>query len=389
MKLLYACADRADDPLHWSGTVWNCRNALEAAGVELAVFDRIPFECPLPLRVLHQWHKRLGRRTHHLEFEPAVLRQAAERIANRFAEGDCDAVFCPGTGVPVHAFLPAHIPVVTYLDATKRSWIAAYFGLDTLRARSLRHLDALDRGSLLNNTLTVFSSEWAREEAARDYQLSTERMAVVPFGANLAESPSRTEVESWIEKRRREPLTLLFLGKEWLRKGGPEALALVCALRERGLPATLDIVGCTPALTAVERTYTRVHGFLDSGAERFHTLLREAHVLLFLSRAEAYGIALCEAAAYGIPAYALRVGGIPTIVRDDFNGWLSEQPFCAKRASATLAAAWSSTCDYRRIALAARCDYESRLNWRVAGLSLKNLVGNILDKPWPERAVAA
>jgi glycosyltransferase involved in cell wall biosynthesis len=389
MKLLYACADRADDPHHWSGTVWNCRRALEAAGVTLAVFDRIPFECPRPLRLLHQLHKRLGRKTHYLQIEPAVLRRAARRIAERFARGDCDAVFCPGTGVPVHAYVPAAVPVFAYLDATKRSWIATYFGLGTLSTRSRRHVDEADRAGLRNNTRTFFSSDWAMAEAARDYGVPPGRMAVVPFGANLAEAPARPEVEAWIAARRREPLRLLFLGKEWIRKGGPEALALIRALRAGGLPATLDIVGCVPALDANDRALTRVHGFIDhsspDGGKLFHALLREAHVLLFLSRAEAYGIALCEAAAFGVPACASDVGGIPTIVRHGVTGWLARTPFSPGEAAATLAAAWRSPDQYRRIALAARADFEARLNWQVAGRSLKTSIEQALAR----RAVAS
>ncbi len=382
MKLLYTCADRADDPLHWSGTVWNCRNALERAGVELAVLDRIPFECPWPLRLAHQWLKRMGRKTHHLQLEPAVLRPAARRIAERFARGDCGAVFCPGTGVPVDTWLPSSIPVFTYLDATKRSWLETYVGMDTICARSRRHVAETDRMRLHNHALTVFSSEWARDAAIRDYDASPARLAVVPFGANLIDAPTRAEVESWITVRRREPLRLLFLGKEWERKGGPDALALVRALRARGLPASLDIVGCSPSLGSADLGYIRVHGFLDhstaEGARRFRALLRESHILLFLSRAEAYGIALCEAAAFGVPAYARPVGGIPTIVRDGVNGWLGDAAFSAEKAAATLAAAWRSPDSYRRIALAARLDYEERLNWRVAGRSLRSRVEETL-----------
>ncbi|MBC7365269.1 MAG: glycosyltransferase family 4 protein [Undibacterium sp.] len=382
MKLLYACADGADDPLLWSGIVWNCRHALETAGVQLAVFDRIPFECPLPLRLRHQLHKRLGLKTHYLQIEPAVLRPAARRIAARFAEGDCDAVFCPGTGVPVHTYLPAGVPVFTYLDATKRSWIETYSGLETLCARSRRQVEQADRVSLRHHTLTFFSSDWAANEAARDYGVPADRMAVVPFGANLLAAPKLAEVEAWITARRRDPLRLLFLGKEWERKGGPEALALIRALRALGLPATLDIVGCAPSLDAADHALTRIHGFIDhsstAGEKQFRALLREAHVLLFLSRAEAYGIALCEAAAFGVPAYANAVGGIPTIVRDGVNGWLGSLPFSAEAAAATLAAAWRSPDHYRRIALAARADYEARLNWPAAALSLKTHIARAL-----------
>jgi glycosyltransferase involved in cell wall biosynthesis len=384
MKLLYTCADRADDPHHWSGIVWNCRRALEAAGVELAIFDRIPFDCPLLLRLRHQFHRRLGRKTHYLQIEPAILRRAAGRIAARFDQGDCDGVFCPGTGVPVFTYLPARIPVFTYLDATKRAWIDTYFGLETLCPRSRRAVDEVDRESLQNNTLTIFSSDWARSGAAQHYGVPADRMAVVPFGANLLEAPERTEVESWIATRPRDSLRLLFLGKEWERKGGPEALALVQELRARGVAATLEIVGCTPVLDPAESRLARVHGFVDhsapAGRKMFHDLLRDTHALVFLSRAEAYGIALCEAAAFGVPAFATDVGGIPTIVRHGVNGWLSPRPFSAPASAAMITAMWRSPSDYTRVALAARTDYDARLNWGAAGRSLQQLMAHALAR---------
>ena len=384
MKLLYTCANNASDPHLWSGTVSNCRQALQAAEVQLEIFDQIPFECPLPLRLLHQAHKRLGRKIHFLQIEPAVLRRAAARIVQRFDQGDCAGVFCPGTGVPVHAYLPKRLPVISYLDATKRSWIGNYFGLGTLCARSRRQVDEVDRASLANNTLTIFSSDWARAEAERDYGIAAGRMAVVPFGANLSEAPTRAEVESWIEARAHTSLRMLFLGKEWERKGGPEALKLVRALRVRGLAASLDIVGCQPVLNSWERMFTRVHGFVDhsaaAGRQIFRSLLSEAHFLVFLSQAEAYGIALCEAAAFGVPAYANNVGGIPTVVRNGETGWLSPVPFSPDEAADTLAAVWHSPARYRRIALAARTDYETRLNWTAAGRSLKLNIAQALTE---------
>jgi len=388
MKLLYACANRADDPRLWSGTVSNCRQALLDTGVELAVLDEIPFSCPLTLRLLHQAHKRFGRKIHLLQIEPAMLRRAARRIATRFAQGDCDAIFCPGTGVPVYTYLPADLPVVTYLDATKRTWIGSYFGLDTLCPRSRRQVDEVDRVSLANNRLTIFSSDWARAEASRDYAVPAAQMAVVPFGANLLDPPSRAEVDTWISVRQHAPLRLLFLGKEWIRKGGPEALTVVRALRARGLPAMLDVVGCTPDLTGDDRLLAHVHGFIDhstpEGRQRFRSLLSEAHVLMFLSRAEAYGIALCEAAAFGVPAYAANVGGIPTIVRPGVTGWLADVPFSPDRAADALAAAWRSPELYGALARAARADFESRLNWRAAALSLAAQITRVLARP-PEK----
>ncbi len=210
------------------------------------------------------------------------------------------------------------------------------------------------------------------------------RLAVVPFGANLLEAPARAEVEGWIATRPRDALRLLFLGKEWERKGGPEALALVRELRAGGVAATLDIVGCSPELAPADRSLARLHGFVDhsapAGRKTLHALLRDTHVLVFLSRAEAYGIALCEAAAFGVPAFATDVGGIPTIVHHGVNGWQSNHPFSAPAAAAKIAAIWRSPPEYSRVALAARADFDARLNWGTAGRSLHQLMAQELTR---------
>lgn len=383
MKLLFACADRVSDRQSWSGTVWNCWQALQHAGIDVALCDEVPFRCPPALRLLHQWHRRFGRLVHYLQIEPAVLRRAARHVELRFARGDCDGIFSPATGVPLHAFIRPEIPVFAYLDATKRSWISAYKGLRTLSRRSARHVEEVDRTGLENNRLSLFSSDWAAAEARRDYGASPERTPVVPFGANIADPPSPSAVEAAVRNRSPDAFRCLFLGKEWERKGGPEALAVVREVRTRGLDVTLDIVGCTPALAPEERAFTRLHGFVDhstlQGRRRFRDVLTQTHVLLFLSRAEAFGIALCDAAAFGVPALATGVGGIGTVVRPGRNGWLTPAPLRPSAAADALEDVLRSPGRYRSVALAAREDYETRLNWRAAGDTLRSRIGLALE----------
>ncbi len=348
------------------------------------MFDHIPFECSWPLRLIHQGYKYFSAKTHYLQIEPAILRKAARRIVEHFDSSDCDAIFCPGTGVPVYGYLPATVPVFTYLDATKFSWIETYLGINSLTGRSRQQVDQLDQAGLTHNTTTIFSSDWARDEAIRVYDAEPAHLAVVPFGANLASPPRRADVAQWIQERVNRPLRLLFLGKEWDRKGGEEALALTREIRARGLFATLEIVGCTPELGEDDRAISRIHGFVDpstvKGRTLFQRLLQESHFLLFLSKAEAYGIALCEAAAFGLPAYASALGGIPTIVRHEKTGWLAHRPFSAQAAATTLVSAWREPGRYQEMAWAAREDFEARLNWTSAGAGLLACVESGLSR---------
>lgn len=58
------------------------------------------------------------------------------------------------------------------------------------------------------------------------------------------------------------------------------------------------------------------------GRKRLAALLRGADAFAFPSRREAFGVALLEAMAAGVPAVAARVGGIPEFARDGENALL-------------------------------------------------------------------
>jgi glycosyltransferase involved in cell wall biosynthesis len=54
------------------------------------------------------------------------------------------------------------------------------------------------------------------------------------------------------------------------------------------------------------------------------SFLAECAVFVLPSRAEAFGLALLEAAYYGKPIVCTRVGGVPEIIDDDVNGVIVE-----------------------------------------------------------------
>lgn len=378
LKILYACSGDANNQNVWSGSVFHIRTALERAGLELEVFDRIQFECPLALRLLHQGYKRFSRKVHQLQIEPSVLKHAARRIERRFLDTGADAVFCPGAGVPINTFVDPRIPVFVYLDATKRSWVESYYGLDTLCARSRKLLDVVDRHGLENNTMTFFCTDWARQAALNETGVSPDRLAVVPFGANMLEPPGAAEVKAFIESRDSTTCRLLFLGKEWVRKGGPEGVLLLRGLREAGVAAEMDVIGCKPPIPADLQPWVHAHGFVDrstvEGRAQFRKIISGSHLLLSFSKAEAYGLALCEANAFGVPCLATSVGGIPTIIRDGINGMLFSSPLQVKPCLERTLNLMRDFKAYQALARGARAEFDTRLNWTVAGARLHELI---------------
>ena len=177
---------------------------------------------------------------------------------------------------------------------------------------------------------------------------------------------------------------LLFLGVDWTRKGGPIAFQTLLALLDAGIPADLTVCGCVPP-PAYHHDLLTVIPFLDKNlAERqarFDELLRKSHFLLFPTRADCFGIVICEATAYGIPVFASSTGGVPEAVTPGVNGFLLPYTAAAEEYAAAIQAVWRDEEAYRRLARTSRETYDTTLNWDAWGASTAQIIRNVALHP--------
>jgi glycosyltransferase involved in cell wall biosynthesis len=110
----------------------------------------------------------------------------------------------------------------------------------------------------------------------------------------------------------------------------------------------------------------------------FRGALLDAHFLFLPSRAEAYGQAFCEAAAFGVPSIGSTSGGIPTIIRDGETGYVLPADADPKLFADRIHGTFAAPDRYRDMARAARADYLARLNWDSFGLRLTDLINGLL-----------
>ena len=117
---------------------------------------------------------------------------------------------------------------------------------------------------------------------------------------------------------------MLFVGVDWEKKGGKIAFETLLELERLGISAHLTIVGCVPP-SDIRHKNLRLAGSLnknDSSQRRqLYHLYRNADFFLLPTRAECYGIALCEANAFGLPAITTDTGGIADIIENGKNGY--------------------------------------------------------------------
>lgn len=326
-------------------------------------------------RLYHYFKKRYLR-----DRDPLLLKGYAREVSRRLSNLDIDIVFSPGT-IPI-AYLECSEPIVFWTDATFAGMIDYYPNFSNLCRETLRNGNAMEESALQRCKLAIYSSEWAAQTAVENYHIDPSKVKVVPFGANLECNRSYEDIEAIIESRTFAKCRLLFMGVDWFRKGGDIALEVVKELNKEGLPTELTIVGCQPIAGDPLPDFIKPLGFINKatgeGFQRISKLLADSHFLIFPSRAECYGIVLCEANSFGVPCLATNTGGIPTIIKEGLNGKLFSKNAEITEYSTYISNLFSDYPRYKKLALSSFNEYQSRLNWSFAAQTVKKLLLDIM-----------
>lgn len=248
----------------------------------------------------HRWNtpyafdvhtRRAGRLVTDLEELPDVLLQNG-------------ALFAPG--------IPSSAPYVLLLDHTRALSMerpaSPEAGLPAPRDYGLAWRNreaAVYRGA---RAIAVFSRRVA-ESLQRDYAVPGELIHVVGAGANVfPERPERLD----------DGATILFVGRDFRRKGGPVLLRAFERLRRTHPQARLVIAGPRERLD------------LPPGAQNLGPLAPGALLPLFASASvfalptlrEPFGIAFLDALACAVPCVGTLVEAVPEIVEHERSGLL-------------------------------------------------------------------
>lgn len=376
MKVAYVSSHDPDLVAGWSGLVYHIGRAVRRQpGIEMTTVGPLREWLKPAVRVRQAWH-HYARGTRHLrDHDPLTLAAWGWDASRAVARIAPDAVLAPGTTSV--ARLKTTAPIVIYTDATFATAAGRYAEFSNLSAASQRHGHAAERWAARHAAMQCFSAPHAARSAVEDYGAHPERVRVIPFGANFEHPPSASEAEQALLRReanreRGAPVRFLFLGVDWERKGGPLAVEVVRTLRERSLPAELDVVGCHPKVPGGVPPWVRALGFISKatpeGERRIQQILAEAHFLLLPTRAESFGVVFCEANALAVPVLASRVDGVP--VWEGENGYAPAPEEGAGAYAAVVGRVLAQEGAYAALARSSRRTYDTRLNWDVAGAEL-------------------
>ena len=264
-----------------------------------------------------------------------------------------------------------------------QSSVDYYPKFSNLSARSVRNGHDAERRALNRCNRILFASRWAADSAIKDYGVSPDKIRIVPFGSNMP-GAQQTDLECLIAQRLAtidKKIRLSLVGVDWYRKGVDLAAHTVSILVDSGINAELTVVGCMPP-DGLAPSHVRTAGFIDKsrpeGVTELARLLEASHFFVLPSRAECYGIALCEAASYGLPSLASETGGVGSIVVNGITGQTFNPKAPAEAWADYIAALVRDPGRYAALCRSAYSNYQQRLNWTAAGRLVRQLVEELL-----------
>lgn len=163
-------------------------------------------------------------------------------------------------------------------------------------------------------------SSYGAESIARDFNYPRDKIFPIGAGASLKfDGQKNTDIERY--KR----ANILFVGRDWERKGGPLVYQAFLRLKEKIPEATLTIVGPTTAPVSgdgiIFEGFLRKHKYFER--RRLKKLFQKASLFCTPSVCETWGLVYVEAAACGLPIVGTDEWAMPDIVINEKTGILS------------------------------------------------------------------
>lgn len=358
------------DPLSekvWAGIPLHITRTLETAGHQISVIKNLEPKTTPVARVKKRLSWIVQKKIYDVHRDPKVAKRRALWADEKIRKVEpLDAILISDFGDS--AYLETDVPIIAIKDATWAQLLDYYPGYErkNLRAETIEGGIYLDKLGLRRCAHAIYSSSWAANSAIRDCQADPSKLSVCRFGANFENPPSRGDLSRFLRRRGKNRCKLLFIGKQWYRKGGDRAVSIAEAVQNRGVDVELHVVGTEPEGQIPD--FLVPHGPLwkktEDDLRKLLGLFEESDFFILPTRADCSPIVFCEAAVYGLPVITCDTGGVKETVR---GGWGLVLP---PNSPATDYADWivrnfTDRGEYERLAWLARGAFESDLNWRV------------------------
>jgi alpha-maltose-1-phosphate synthase len=199
-------------------------------------------------------------------------------------------------------------PVALFCDYTTRLAEINYAPWFELQPDEAREWYALETELYQSSVLILTASENTKRSFIDHFGVDPSRVRVVAEGVDRIHGHAgKTYAEE----------TVLFVGIDFPRKGGPTLLQAFETVQRRRPAARLWIVGPDPGEPRKGVTW-----FGRVNRERLNSLFAEATVFAMPSVCEPFGLAMIEAMSHALPVVGTTVDAMAEIVKEGDNGFL-------------------------------------------------------------------
>lgn len=289
---------------------------------------------------------------------------------------DVDLLFSPLSSEALFKLNKDKCPPIIYLsDATFERMVGYYF--HDVWKWNVKDGNRVEQKAQDISSQLIFSSDWAASSAIDYYHQPDSKVNVIEFGANIDDKDIVKKNFTYDGT-----LHLLFLGVDWVRKGGDLAVEACKELNNMGIKSVLHIVGIRNLSTEITSlSFIDYVGFLNKNKpeeyNKLVSLIRMCHCLLLPTKAECSAIAFCESSANGLPVFSHITGGVRNYIEDGVNGYLLPLGSTGKDFADKIKQCLE-TGELERMSNTATELYKRKLNWKVWGEKVEAIIAKLL-----------
>ena len=256
---------------------------------------------------------------HHYYMSRSYRESLTDAIERRLRPGDFNSdFFILGAMYDVPRLIAGRSLCFSYHDGNLAQQLKSPYSLKNLSAKRIDEGLSFERRVYERTDRILAMSQYLRRSFIEDYGVPPSRVSVVGAGINL-------EIPERFPNKRYDSKQILFIGQNFVRKGGPLLLKAFREVLVTHPTARLHIVGPSQLKLSAELSRSVIyHGFMNKSSAadlaKLNELFRQCSLFVLPSLYEPFGIAPLEAMVHQIPAVVSRAWALEEIVTPGITG---------------------------------------------------------------------
>ena len=370
MKIAYLSIDNPKDFKSWSGLKLNIYNLLKKNHNDVKIIGPLKGKRRVFYLLIREFFK-IFRIKYEADRKKFLSKIYSKIISKKLKEKKFDCIFTSDTYLV--SYLETNLPIFLWLDVTFKTYYDHYFNHLSIDKTSYDEANHLELLALKKAKKIILTSNWAKKQAIKNYQIPPSKIVIVPFGSNMTSFSYRYK-----RKEKTNSCNLVSVGVDWDRKGMDKAIEVCNHMNLRGLKTNLTIVGSVSNKKFPD--YINQAGFLNKNSKSdFYKMIKiyknsDFHILL--SNKEACGVVFAEASQFGLYNITNNIGGIGGMVKNHYNGIRFKKNLSPRNIANYIVKIFKNKKKFYSLKKKSIKYYNMKLDWKINSKKIQKIIEN-------------